>query len=159
MQWQQQTGRQNPVLSPLGLGPHVRTRKLIDTRFVKIPFFPTEGMVIRLQKKRAASRTTHEILATVEKARVEIGDEELAEQTVEEDVQDHSAEIYDVSCQCVGGEALQLVRTVDDVEGFRAWSKLYWKYAPKTMARAIQRWFRSRTLRRSKSCGMSSGSR
>ena len=87
---------------------------------------------------RAANRTTYEILATVEKAGLEIGDEELAEQFAEEDVQGHSAEIYDVLCQYLGGEALQLVRTVDDMEGFRAWSKLYRKYAPKTMARAIR---------------------
>ena len=41
-------------------------------------------------------------------------------------------------CQYVGGEALQLARTVDDMEGFRGWSKLYRRYAPKTMARAIR---------------------
>ena len=87
---------------------------------------------------RAANRTTYEILATVEKAGLEIGDEELAAQFAEEDVQGHSAEIYDVLCQYLGGEALQLVRTVDDMEGFRAWSKLHRKYAPKTMARAIR---------------------
>ena len=69
---------------------------------------------------RAASGTTYEILATVEKAGVEIGYEELAEHFVEEDVQGHSAEIYDVLCQYAGGEALQLVRMVDDMEGFRA---------------------------------------
>ena len=73
---------------------------------------------------RAASRTTYDILATVEIVGLEIGDEELAEQFAEEDVQGHSAEIYDVLCQCVGGEALQLVRTVDDMEWFRAWSNI-----------------------------------
>ena len=59
-------------------------------------------------------------------------DEELAEH-----VQGHSAGIYDVLCQYVGGEALQLDWTVDDMKGFRAWSKQYRKYAAKTMARAI----------------------
>ena len=61
---------------------------------------------------RAANRTTYEILATVEKAGLEIGDEELVEQVAEEDVQGHSAEIYDVLCQYVGGEALQLANMV-----------------------------------------------
>ena len=56
---------------------------------------------------------------------MDTGDEELAEQFVEEDVQGHSAEIFDVLCQYVGGEA-------------RARSKLYQKYSPKTMARAIR---------------------
>ena len=120
--------------SVLRLGPYVKARKLIDTRFVKIPFFPGEGKDYEdwsfafKRAMRAANRTTYEILATVEKAGVEVGDEELAEQFAEEDVQ--------------GGEVLQLVRTADDMEGFRAWSKLYRKYDPKTMARASGWWAR-----------------
>ena len=43
MQRQQQGAQQNPAVSPPGLGPYVKARKLIDTRFVKIPFFPGEG--------------------------------------------------------------------------------------------------------------------
>ena len=43
MQWQQLAVHQNPAVSPLGFGPHGRARKLVDTRFVKIPFFPGEG--------------------------------------------------------------------------------------------------------------------
>ena len=119
MQWQQQGAQQNPAVSPPGLA-----RKFIDTRFVKIPFFPGEGKNFEdwsfafKRAMRAANQTTYEILATVEKAGLEIGDEELAEQFAEEDVQGHSAEIYDVLCQYVGGEALQLVRTVDNMEGF-----------------------------------------
>ena len=35
--------QQNPAVSPPGLGPYAKARKLIDTRFVKIPFFPGEG--------------------------------------------------------------------------------------------------------------------
>ena len=144
MQWQQQAVQQNPAVSPPGLGPHGRARKLIDTRFVKISFFPGEGKdhedwsFAFKRAMRTANQTTCENLATVEKAGVEIGDEELAEQFDDEDVQGHSAEIYDVLCQFVGGEALQLVGTVDDMEGCRAWSKLFRKYAPKTMARAIR---------------------
>ena len=143
MQWQQRCAQQNPAVSPPGLGPHVKARKLIDTRFVKIPFFPGEvkdnedWSFAFKRTMRAANRTTYEILATVEKAGLEIGDEELAQQFAEEDVQGHSSEIYDVLCQYVGGEALQLDWTVDDMKGFRAWSKQYRKYAPKTMARAI----------------------
>ena len=123
MQWQQQGAQQSPAVSPPGLGPYVKATKLIDTRFVKIPFFPGEGKEYEdwsfafKRAMRAANRTTYEILATVEKAGREIGDEELAEQFAEEDVLGHSAEIYDVLCQYLGGEALQLVRTVDDMEG------------------------------------------
>ena len=110
MQWQQQAGQQNPAVSPPGLGPPVRARNLLDTRFVKIPFIPGEG---KDHEDWATNRTICEIL--------EICDEEFAEQFDEEDVQGHSAEVYDV----LGGEVLQLVRTVDDMEGFRAWSKLH----------------------------------
>ena len=110
MQWQHQAGQQNPAVSPPGLGPPVRARNLLDTRFVKIPFIPGEG---KDHEDWATNRTICEIL--------EICDEELAEQFDEEDVQGHAAEIYDV----LRGEALQLVRMVDDMERFRAWSKLY----------------------------------
>ena len=78
------------------LVPHVKARKLIDTRFVKIPLFPGEGKDYEdwsfafKRAMRAANWTTYEILATVEKAGLEIGDEELAEQFAEEDVQGHS---------------------------------------------------------------------
>ena len=161
MQWQQQGAQQNPTVSPPGLVPHVKARKLIDTRFVKIPFFPGEGedyedwSFALKRAMRAAIRTTYDILATVEKAGLEIGNEELAEQIAEEDVQGHSTEIYDVLCQHVGGEALELGRTVDDMEGFRAWSRS----TPRRRWRGPSGWWaKSRTLRRSKSCRMSSGS-
>ena len=35
--------QQNPAVSPPGLGPHVGTRKLIDARFVKIPFYSSSN--------------------------------------------------------------------------------------------------------------------
>ena len=114
MQWQQQGAQQNPAASPPGLGPCVKARKLIDTRLVKTPFFTGEGKDYEdwsFAYKRAmrAANRTYEILATVEKAGLEIGDDELAAQFAEEDVQGHSAEIYYVLFQNVGGEALQLV--------------------------------------------------
>ena len=86
---------------------------------------------------RAANRTTYEILATVEKAGLEIGDEELAEQFAEEDVQGHSAEdLRRVVPVC--GRRSSAAGPDGGRHGRVSWSKLYRKYAPKTMARAIR---------------------
>ena len=49
-----------------------------------------------------------------------------------------SAELYDVLCQVVSGEAMTILRTVEDCRGFVAWQKLYQKFNPKTVARAIR---------------------
>ena len=49
-----------------------------------------------------------------------------------------SAELYDVLCRYCSGEALMIVKSVDDMRGIRAWQKLYRKYNPKTMARGIR---------------------
>ena len=62
---------------------------------------------------------------------------EIAEQFSEEDVQGHSPEICNVLCQCVGGEALQLVRTVDDGQ-VSSLDQAVPEVRPKTMARAIR---------------------
>ena len=49
-----------------------------------------------------------------------------------------SAELYDILCQACTGEALSVVRSVDDCEGIRAWQRLHNRYNPKTVARMIQ---------------------
>ena len=49
-----------------------------------------------------------------------------------------SAELYDVLCQVVSGEAMTILRSVEDCRGFVAWQKLYQKFNPKTVARAIR---------------------
>ena len=54
------------------------------------------------------------------------------------DVKKYSAEIYDILCQAVSGDPLQAVRSVDDMEGLKAWGKLAAKYSPRSMARAVR---------------------
>ena len=49
-----------------------------------------------------------------------------------------SAELCDVLCQVVSGEAMTILRSVEDCRGFVAWQKLYQKFNPKTVARAIR---------------------
>ena len=42
-----------------------------------------------------------------------------------------SAELYDVLCQVVSGEAMTILRSVEDCRGFVAWQKLRHKLNPK----------------------------
>jgi hypothetical protein len=49
-----------------------------------------------------------------------------------------SGELFDILCQVCGGEALSLVKSVTDLNGFAAWQTLYRKYNPKTMARGVR---------------------
>ena len=48
-----------------------------------------------------------------------------------------SGELYDLLCQFCTGEALGIVRSAADMQGFAAWQKLRRKYNPKTMARGV----------------------
>ena len=49
-----------------------------------------------------------------------------------------SGELYDILCQHCTGEALGVIRLVDDMKGFTAWVKLHQKYNPETMARGVR---------------------
>jgi hypothetical protein len=54
------------------------------------------------------------------------------------DVTGISSELYDMLCTTVKGEALMLLKSVDEYNGFVAWSKLHQRYNPRTTARAIK---------------------
>ena len=54
------------------------------------------------------------------------------------DVHAYLAELYDIMCQACQGEELSVVRTVEDMRGLEAWAKLYKKFNPRTLARAIR---------------------
>jgi hypothetical protein len=72
---------------------------------------------------------------------------ELAESSIDDVTSDdltddldkkRSGELYDILCQNCAGEAMSLIKSVTDMEGFRAWQVLYRKYNPKTMARGVR---------------------
>ncbi len=44
--------------------------------------------------------------------------------------------MYDITGQAVSGELLQVIRSVDDMEGLEAWHRWTGKCSPKSMARA-----------------------
>ena len=125
---------------PLGPG---KDKKAIDTRHLKIPHF--NGMIgdyddwafTFKRSIRSVDRTAYDLLTEVEKmSKFDLG--ELAVAYQDNEIQKYSAELYDLLCQQVGGEALQMVRAVDDMEGLEAWSRIHKKYSPKTMARAVR---------------------
>ena len=60
------------------------------------------------------------------------------ESELEKGMEKRSAELYDVLCQYCTGEALMIIRAVDDMQGIHAWQKLFRKYNPKTMARGLR---------------------
>lgn len=64
-------------------------------------------------------------------------DENLSVTSGSQDEQ-RSGELYDILCQHCTGEALGVIRLVDDMKGFTAWVKLHQKYNPKTMARGVR---------------------
>ena len=69
----------------------------------------------------------------------EAATEDIDEETeLKESMEKRSAELYDVLCQYCTGEALMIVRSVDDMQGIRAWQKLFKKYNPRTMARGLR---------------------
>ena len=55
-----------------------------------------------------------------------------------DEMEQRSAELYDILCQYCIGDALRFVRSVDDMRGIEAWQKLFKKYNPRTMARGLR---------------------
>ena len=59
-------------------------------------------------------------------------------QHMSRDFQQRSAELYDILCERCDGEALMIIRQVNDMEGVRAWQRLFQRYNPRTMARGLR---------------------
>ena len=118
-------------------------KKHIDVRHIKIPTF--DGLTSHFDDWafafkhtiRSVSRDAYDLLAKVENE-VEVDEDDLNLERTDVDVHAHSAELYDIMCQACQGEALSIMRTVDDMRGLEAWSKLYKKFNPRTLARAIR---------------------
>ena len=69
----------------------------------------------------------------------ELKTEEISEGAeLDLDMEQRSAELYDILCQYCSGEAMTILRTVSDMEGIKAWQRLYKKYNPRTMARGLR---------------------
>ena len=86
---------------------------------------------------RAANKEVYDMMVLAESGETM---EEIADEVEYDkgDVAKCSAKIYDLLCQAVKGDPLQLIKSVDDMEGLKAWYKLTGKYSPKSMARAVR---------------------
>jgi hypothetical protein len=138
-QRQQQDVTQPPVLRTKG-GKHIDIRHFRTQMFSGAANEFDDWAFAFKRTIRSANRIAYDVMVhmeTISAAKVEMEDLDLEFPDVD-DVKGYSAELYDLICQSVSGEALTLVRSVSDMEGASAWNKLFRKYNPKTMARAIR---------------------
>ena len=85
---------------------------------------------------RSVNEDAYNLLARVENE-VVVDEGELAIQYKAIDVHAYSANFYDLMCQACRGEALAVIRTVDDMKGLAAWNKLHKTFNPRAFARVI----------------------
>lgn len=138
-QQQQQPQQQHAPVAAQQIGAG---RKLIDVRHAKIPAFDGkphgfDDWAFAFKRTiRSHSRAAYELMVDVEN-QVNVDETDL-DGASPHDVHGVSAELYDVLCQACSSEGLQVLRTVEDMKGLTAWSKLYRKFNPRTLARAIR---------------------
>ena len=119
-------------------------RKLVDLKFQSLPQYSGgsgfEDWAFAFKRTiRAANTLGYDLLTKSEEfpgPKVDMDELDITFPNTQ--IDKYSAELYDIICQAVSGEALQVVRSVDDMEGLDAWNKLHRKYSPKTMARAVR---------------------
>ena len=68
----------------------------------------------------------------------EVAADDIDEDVLEQNLVQHSVELYSLLCQLLEGEALTILRSVGAPHGLRAWQLLYRKYNPRTMAKSIR---------------------
>ena len=77
---------------------------------------------------RSQNKRVYDALVAAEQSGEDLAEEVDLDPVMEQ----RSGELYDILCQVCVGEALVLVRSVEDLEGIRAWQVLWRKYNPKT---------------------------
>ena len=124
-----------------GRGNEAGPRRVLDTRGVHLPTFDGEAAQFGdwsfsfKRGIRAMSPQTYDLMVEAEKPTAQLDGQESQ---VQDTAIKASGEIYDLLCQYCGGEALAVIRAVDDCKGFYAWKKLCEKYRPRTLARQVQ---------------------
>ena len=89
---------------------------------------------------RSASRTALDAMTWTERAGEDVKTDDIETQFLDEGdvpIDILSGELYDVLCSITSGEAMTVVRTVEDMSGFMAWRALCKRYSPVTPARAL----------------------
>ena len=88
---------------------------------------------------RSCNPDLFRLMERVERSEDAPSEEDLSiDDQIPVDVDRASAELYDALCQTCVGEAMAIVRGVEDCQGLVAWYRLAKTYNPKTMARAIR---------------------
>ena len=97
--------------------------------------WPDWSFVFRRSIK-ASSIGAYNMMEKVEKADPKDGAvDDISDLDLQEER--YSAELYDILCQVCDGDAMSILKNVEDCSGARAWQRLWRKYNPRTMARRI----------------------
>ena len=119
-------------------------RKTIDPRHLHLKEFDgdpskwTEWAFSFRRTIRSANTKVFDLFDKIETADITINEGLMHDELQNEiDIHKLSGELYDILSQYCTNEALTVIRSVETCQGFVAWQKLYMKFNPKTMARAI----------------------
>ena len=120
--------------------PRMKDQGKLVSKFIKADSFSGDASKWddwSFKFKRSVNTMNRDMcrLMTVWESREDEIDEE---QHMSRDFQQRSAELYDILCERCDGEALMIIRQVNDMEGVRAWQKLFNRYNPRTMARGLR---------------------
>jgi hypothetical protein len=138
----QQQQQQQRAEAPPGLNESNKKefKKKIQMRDIKVQNFEGgaskwEEWSFQMKNAIAANqKDLYDLMVGVENATEEV--DELA--YYDKPAEESSAELYYVLSQLCAGEALTVVRSVNNCHGVTAWQRLHHKYEPRTMAREIQ---------------------
>ena len=120
--------------------PRMKDQGKLVSKFIKADSFSGDASKWddwSFKFKRSVNTMNRDMcrLMTVWESREDEIDEE---QHMSRDFQQRSAELYDILCERCDGEALMIIRQVNDMEGVRAWQKLFNRYNPRPMARGLR---------------------
>ena len=113
--------------------PHITVKDIrVDTFNGQIDKWEDWSFAFR-RTIRSMSRVCYDLMVEAELSTEPV---DTIQHTTEQDAR--SGELYDVLCQFCTGEALSVIKGVQDMEGIEAWQRLHRKYNPRTMARGVR---------------------
>jgi hypothetical protein len=120
-------------------------KKRLDMKYMRLNDFSgkaedwTDWAFAFRRAVRVADRDCFDMMEEVERDPKEIDETKLEDGFAEDgDAAEVSTELYDLLCTVVKGDALAVLKSVDEFKGFQAWQKLWMRFNPKTSARAIR---------------------
>jgi hypothetical protein len=83
----------------------------------------------------ATNKVAHDVMCKSEQLKEVVTPDQMFANGV--NISELGVEIYDIIGMTVSGEALTIVRGVQDMNGAEAWRRLYRRYSPRTPARTL----------------------